>query len=273
MDYNLRYGAQGSDVRRLQDFLVGLGKPISPDGHFGPNTRNALIEFQRSLGLAQSGHVDEGTFDALAARDLVLLSPPAQGAEFGSDWPKRPADPPQPDHELTSGLFGEFKFHHAPVASNPERIEILDGWVAQNIVSVRIPQLDRSLFAAGNAYAVREVGMIRCHRLAAAAFVALFAGWEQAGLADRILTCAGAFNARLKRGAKKPEPKNLSNHSWGTAIDLNAWENPLGAIPVGVGARGALRELVPIANSLGFFWGGHYQNRPDGMHFELAQLP
>lgn len=31
-------------------------------------------------------------------------------------------------------------------------------------------------------------------------------------------------------------------------------------------------KLVPIANAFGFFWGGHYQNRLDGMHFELAAL-
>jgi len=40
-----------------------------------------------------------------------------------------------------------------------------------------------------------------------------------------------------------------------------------------VGARGSVRELVQIANGLGFFWGGHFSGTPDGMHFELAQLP
>jgi len=29
---------------------------------------------------------------------------------------------------------------------------------------------------------------------------------------------------------------------------------------------------VPIANRFGFYWGGHYQSRMDGMHFEIAVL-
>jgi hypothetical protein len=41
---------------------------------------------------------------------------------------------------------------------------------------------------------------------------------------------------------------------------------------MGLGARGCLRELVEIANGLGFYWGGHFSGRPDGMHFELAEL-
>jgi hypothetical protein len=39
-----------------------------------------------------------------------------------------------------------------------------------------------------------------------------------------------------------------------------------------VGEKGSVRELVPIANRWGFYWGGHYNGRPDGMHFEVAFL-
>lgn len=273
MNYELHYKNEGSDVRRLQDFLIANhAAGISPDGMFGPNTRAALIQFQVKLGLAQTAFVDANTFEALASKGLVLLTPPIDGAKLGSDWPPRPNEPPRPDFNLTSSLFGEFKFRHTPTASNPEKIEILDGWENDNIVDLHIPQLDKCLFAGERHYARREVGMIRCHKHAAAAFQELFSRWEEAGLLDRILTCAGVFNARLKRGASNIKPVNLSNHAWGTAIDLNAWENPLGNIPVGVGARGAVRELVGIANGLGFFWGGHYGGRPDGMHFELAQI-
>jgi len=274
MNYALHYRDEGTDVHRLQEFLVtNFSAEISPDGLFGPKTRTALVQFQTSLGLEQTAFVDSNTFEALASHGLVLLTPPIDGARFGSDWPPRRNEPPQPNFALTKSLFGEFRFRHSPTADNPERIEVLDGWVEENIVDVHIPQLDKCLFAGNRHYVRREVGTIRCHRLAAAAFQQLFSRWEDAGLLDRILTCAGVFNARLKRGASNPRPVNLSNHSWGTAIDLNAWENPLGHTPVGVGARGALRELVGIANDLGFFWGGHYARRPDGMHFELAQLP
>jgi len=29
---------------------------------------------------------------------------------------------------------------------------------------------------------------------------------------------------------------------------------------------------VPLANEHGFYWGGHFRHRPDGMHFEIAVL-
>jgi hypothetical protein len=61
------------------------------------------------------------------------------------------------------------------------------------------------------------------------------------------------------------------SNSWGTAFDINAKWNYLGARPALVGERGCVRELVEIANAQGWFWGGHYPDRKDGMHFELVQ--
>jgi D-alanyl-D-alanine carboxypeptidase len=63
--------------------------------------------------------------------------------------------------------------------------------------------------------------------------------------------------------------KDLSNHSWGTAIDLNATWNGRGAIPAMMGDRGCIRELVAVAHANGFYWGGHFTTK-DGMHFEVA---
>lgn len=273
MSYELRYRDEGTDVRRLQEFLIdNHAAALSPDGLFGPNTRTAVTQFQTRLGLEPSGFVDGHTFEALSSQGLLLLAPPAEAAQPGSDWPPRPADLPQPSPALTTRLFGRFDFRAAPTPSNPERIEILGSWVRDNIVELHIPQLDKCLFAAGRHYVRREVGTVHCHRAAAAALSQLFVRWEDAGLMDRILTCAGAFNARLRRGQTVARSANLSNHSWGSAIDLNAWENPRGHVPPGIGARGAVRELVDIANSLGFYWGGHFGGTPDGMHFELAQL-
>lgn len=273
MNYDLEYGDEGTDVRRLQEYLNDAhGATLSPDGAFGTLTRTALRDHQRVLGLTQTGKVDEATFNALVSKGLLLLGPPLFGSSTAMAWPPLPSSPPQPTAALTSRLFGKFRFRHAPTASNPERIEILDEWVEHNIVELHIPQLDKCLFAAGRNHVRRERGTIRCHKLAAPAFMKVFERWEEAGLMDRVLTCAGAFNARLKRGASSATHANLSNHSWGTAIDLNAWENPLGHVPMGIGARGCLRELVGIAYDLGFYWGGHFSSRPDGMHFELAEL-
>jgi hypothetical protein len=60
----------------------------------------------------------------------------------------------------------------------------------------------------------------------------------------------------------------LSNHSSGTAVDLNATQHPLGTI----GTFPA--EKVPMIRSLakkyGLRWGGDYKGRIDEMHFEIA---
>ncbi|MGH7342522.1 MAG: M15 family metallopeptidase, partial [Candidatus Rokuibacteriota bacterium] len=63
----------------------------------------------------------------------------------------------------------------------------------------------------------------------------------------------------------------LSNHAWGAAFDLNEEHNLLGHVPGLRGERGAVRELVPYANELGFYWGGHFLGRADGTHFEVAR--
>jgi hypothetical protein len=46
----------------------------------------------------------------------------------------------------------------------------------------------------------------------------------------------------------------------------------LGKRPALVSEKGSVRELVPIANKYGFYWGGHFNSRPDGMHFEAAKI-
>lgn len=61
-----------------------------------------------------------------------------------------------------------------------------------------------------------------------------------------------------------------SNHSSGTAIDLNAPRHPMG-----VPARKTMtfkqrREARRIAKRFGLVWGGSWRSRPDAMHFEVA---
>ena len=96
----------------------------------------------------------------------------------------------------------------------------------------------------------------------------LWADWEQANLLDRIESFDGAFVPRFIRGSTT----TLSNHAFGSAFDINADTNPLGQRPPLVGRRGCTRELVSLAHKWGFFWGGHFGRRPDGMHFEIAFL-
>jgi len=69
---------------------------------------------------------------------------------------------------------------------------------------------------------------------------------------------------RMTRGSDRV----LSNHSSGTAIDLNAIKHPLGK------ANTFNKEQRNIINLLitkyGLAWGGNYKKRIDSMHFEIA---
>ncbi len=44
----LRQGSKGQAVRNLQGLLLAAGRRVTVDGHFGPGTRAALIEWQRA---------------------------------------------------------------------------------------------------------------------------------------------------------------------------------------------------------------------------------
>lgn len=110
---------------------------------------------------------------------------------------------------------------------------------------------------------------VQVHERARAHFEAAFNAIEAAKLGHLILTCEGTVSLRHIGN----DPKNsLSHHCWGIAIDFNRAANDYGAVPAAVGQPGSLRELVPIFNRYGFAWGGHFRNKLDGMHFELALL-
>jgi len=59
----------------------------------------------------------------------------------------------------------------------------------------------------------------------------------------------------------------LSNHSSGTAIDLNATQHPLGK--VGTFPDEKIPMIRALAKKYGLKWGGDYRNRKDEMHFEI----
>jgi hypothetical protein len=173
-------------------------------------------------------------------------------------WPPKPSFAPLVTNAQREQVFGKFRFQADPRPGNPEHIKILGNWVRENIADV---QLDM-----GPNLGVRHV---QFHKLAAFQLRSMWAAWGKAGLLDLIKTNDGFFVTRFVRGSTT----HLSNHSFGTAFDINARWNPRGRTPATLGDEGSVRELVPIANRWGFFWGGHYTGAPlDGMHFEVAKV-
>ena len=69
---------------------------------------------------------------------------------------------------------------------------------------------------------------------------------------------------RMTRGSDKV----LSNHSSGTAIDLNAIKHPLGKSNTFNQAQ--RNTITLLITKYGLAWGGNYKRRKDDMHFEIA---
>jgi len=63
----------------------------------------------------------------------------------------------------------------------------------------------------------------------------------------------------------------LSNHSSGTAIDLNAPKHPLGK--VGTFDPEKVPMIRALSKKYGLRWGGDYINRKDEMHWEIDLPP
>lgn len=76
----LRQGASGAAVRDLQNALRAAGHNISVDGQFGPQTKAAVLAFQRARGLTVDGIVGPQTWGALRAAPGPTLRQGASGA-------------------------------------------------------------------------------------------------------------------------------------------------------------------------------------------------
>lgn len=255
----LKVGSVGAEVRAWQTFLIGEGWYRGEvTGMFDQATRQATVDFQRNAALMADGVVGPKTLTEAQARGLPGPEAP-DASKGGPGWPPAAGGPLS--WQQRGMIFGSFAYRPEPTASNPEGIVITDGWATRNITMVEVPQL------AGIPGAPPH-GRVAFHTKAADQFAALWAAWEAAGLLPLVKTWAGSWAPRFVRGSRT----NLSNHAWGTAFDINAGWNGLGKTPAVVGREGSVRELVPLAQEHGFYWGGHFPGRPDGMHFEVREL-
>ncbi len=69
---------------------------------------------------------------------------------------------------------------------------------------------------------------------------------------------------RMTRGSDRV----LSNHSSGSAIDLNAIRHPLGK--PNTFNKDQCNIICLLITKYGLAWGGNYKRRKDDMHFEIA---
>lgn len=107
----------------------------------------------------------------------------------------------------------------------------------------------------------------KVHEKVANKFESWFEEMERTGVLSDIILPGGTFCYRPVRGKT-----TLSNHCWAIAIDFNVPWNGLGQPLAKPGQVGCLYRVAEIAFKHGFYWGGWYRSRTDGMHFEYADF-
>lgn len=254
----LKRSQRGDAVFLWQNFLVGQGLLDQADGIFGLKTEEATKAYQRAHSLKEDGEVGNQTYGTALLEGLAAV-------EFELDFPPKPPFPPLVDTAARQAVFGRFDFELDSQPGNREHIRILGSWQQDHIQMVSLLDLEHPI--------IRANSKMPFHKEAGAQLQGLWQAWKAKDLVRLILTFDGSFVPRLIRGAPLVNnPSKLSNHAFGSAFDINAAFNPLGHLPASISQKGSVRLLVPIANDYGFYWGGHFSGRKDGMHFEVAKI-
>ena len=107
---------------------------------------------------------------------------------------------------------------------------------------------------------------IKLARAAGRSLVEMIEWWDQN---IEPVTMIGGWNYREIRGYEGSG--KLSNHSSGTAVDINWDKHPLAA--VGTVPADKVGLLRYEATKRGLRWGGDYRNRKDEMHIEVNLTP
>lgn len=99
-----------------------------------------------------------------------------------------------------------------------------------------------------------------------------FTAVQAAGLQDEIKTYNGCLVVRNVRGAN-----TVSAHAYGAAIDLNSSDDPMVIKDFSnITPQDRLGKWSqPFVNAMvssGVFFGGNFRNRPDPMHFSMADM-
>jgi peptidoglycan hydrolase-like protein with peptidoglycan-binding domain len=115
-------------IRAIQQLLVEL-KLLrdKPDGMFGPNTRSAVRDFQRSVGLNPSGEPNKEVYAALKAKRVAQVTakgwslPPPQSAAKANEMPPASTDSAKSEPASPAAIAAETG-REAPPAE-PAKVE------------------------------------------------------------------------------------------------------------------------------------------------------
>lgn len=238
------------DVTLVQKHLLGHGFKIGrPDGICGPKTRQAILAFQRGFLKCPDGKVDPGGITWHHLSKISHSHPPAQNASPFTRLIPRP-----PKTTLNLGLTAATNAYMTEAFGSPRDT------FSEDCQPVNNAKLKRNTI-------VDTVGKFRVQGLepAVRSLQEVFAEIKakQAELYE-LLGTAGMLCCRYVRNSKT----SISNHSWGTAIDLTT-AGILDKRGDGLVQYGMLL-VAPIFNQFGWYWGAAFPTE-DGMHFEASK--
>lgn len=153
-----------------------------------------------------------------------------------------------------NGSFGQFAYRNL----SGGRIEVDPNWIANNIVTITLPGLNRQ---------------VQVNKAAAPNFIYAFnlikngtavVNGRTVPLLSLINTMDGTF---VTRHVNWDPNRGLSNHSWGTAIDINA-NGHFGYVDSSDVNDPNLILWEKAFKPAGFSWGNRYS---DSMHYELIR--
>ncbi len=160
-----------------------------------------------------------------------------------------------PNLSKVQGSFGQFYYRD----TTGGRIEIDPIWVAENIVTITLPGLNKQ---------------VQVHKDAADNFITAFnyikngtamINGKQVSLLSLIKSMDGTF---VTRHVNWDKSRGLSNHSWGIAIDINAADHFRYVNPSWEPNDPNLILWEKAFKPAGFSWGNSYS---DAMHFEVLK--
>lgn len=235
-----------ADVRIVQRLLNEKGFPSGPvDGQFGPRTRHAITTFQgtfmrRPDGLIEPGgmtirRLNEAGSPLIDPTSLTELVPLPAAGSFNVDI--RPARP-----DVLAQLFGEPRESYTTFCQPVTNASLRQRVQTQTVGELRATGLDVALSSLQNVMAEIEQKEPRVYD---------------------ALGSAGMLCCRWVRGSQSA----VSNHSWGTAIDLTL-DGKLDARGNNMVQYG-LTLIAPIFNRHGWYWGAGFSTE-DAMHFEAG---
>ncbi|QGT99927.1 hypothetical protein SYNTR_1334 [Candidatus Syntrophocurvum alkaliphilum] len=264
-DQTLSIGSRGEAVSALQDDLTRQGfNTYGVDGIFGQNTHNAVENFQRAKGIQADGIVGPQTKLALqeeVAKSNAYRASLTYNANTNNNTNttvsrgSRTDIHRYPHLSKVNGEFGQFRYR----SLQGGRIEIDPVWVQENIVTITLPGLNRQ---------------VQVHKNAAPNFIHAFTlikkgtaniNGREVPLLSLIETMDGTW---VPRHVMWNPSRGLSNHSWGTAIDINAAGNLRYVCPTNEPNHPNLILWEKAFKPAGFSWGNRFN---DAMHYEIIR--